>query len=47
MTETIEPAIETATEMVLSFATAGLQRTMSQFNTPKKKPTPTPDTDEK
>lgn len=47
MTETIGPAIETATEMVLSFATAGLQRTMSQFNTPKKKPTPTPDTDEK
>ena len=47
MKETIEPAIDTAAEMVLSFATAGLQRTMSQFNTPKKKSAPTPDTDEK
>ena len=31
----IDPAIETATEMILSFATAGLQRTMNQFNTKK------------
>ena len=47
MKATIQPAIDKAVEMVLSFTTAGLQRTMSQFNTPKKKPTPTPDTDEK
>ena len=47
MKTTIEPAIETAAEMVLSFATAGLQNTMSLFNTPKKKPTPTPNNNEK
>lgn len=33
--EVIDPAIATAGEMVVSFATAGLQRTMNQFNTKK------------
>lgn len=48
MKETIEPAIETATQMILSFATAGIQLTMNQFNTAKKKPNDEkPATDEK
>ena len=33
----ITPAIETATQMVLSFTTAGIQQTMNQFNTAKQK----------
>lgn len=35
MNNTIQPAIDTAVEMVLSFTTAGLQQTMNQFNTKK------------
>ena len=35
MKNTIQPAIDTAVEMVLSFTTAGLQQTMNQFNTKK------------
>lgn len=38
MKEEIEPAIETATQMIQSFVTAGVQLTMNQFNTAKKKP---------
>ena len=40
MKETIQPAIDKAVEMVLSFTTAGIQNTMNQFNTKKveKKP---------
>lgn len=34
--QTIYPAIETATQMVLSFCTAGIQQTMNQFNAKKK-----------
>ena len=35
MKTTIQPAIEKAANMVLSFVTAGLQNTMNQFNTKK------------
>lgn len=40
MKTTIQPAIDKAVEMVLSFTTAGIQNTMNQFNTKKveKKP---------
>ena len=40
MKATIQPAIDKAVEMVLSFTTAGIQHTMNQFNTKKveKKP---------
>ena len=41
----IDPAINTAVEMVLSFATAGLQRTMNQFNNKQKKNDETPKDD--
>ena len=44
--ETIEPAIENAVQMVLSFCTAGIQRTMSQFNTAREKPKPQTPTSE-
>ena len=35
MKSTIQPAIDKAVEMILSFTTAGIQTTMNQFN-PKK-----------
>lgn len=35
MKTTIQPAIDKAVEMVLSFTTAGIQNTMNQFNTKK------------
>ncbi len=35
MKDTIQPAIDKAVEMVLSFTTAGIQNTMNQFNTKK------------
>ena len=40
MKTTIQPAIDKAVKMVLSFTTAGIQNTMNQFNTKKveKKP---------
>ena len=41
----IDPAINTAVEMVLSFAAAGLQRTMNQFNNKQKKNDETPKDD--
>lgn len=37
MKTTIQPAIDMAVEMVLSFATIGIQRTMNQYNTRKQK----------
>ena len=43
MKTTIQPAIDKAVEMVLSFTTAGIQNTMNQFNTKKvEKKTETP-----
>ena len=35
MKSTIQPAIDKAVEMILSFTTAGIQTTMNQFNTKK------------
>lgn len=40
MKTSIQPAIDTATQMVLSFTTAGIQQTMNQFNTKKQSKAP-------
>ncbi len=40
MKTSIQPAIDTAAQMVLSFTTAGIQQTMNQFNTKKQSKAP-------
>ena len=46
MKTTIQPAIDKAVDMVLSFTTAGIQNTMNQFNTKKETAKPEKNTHE-